>query len=371
MAADARETLTGVQGCGARHRSGLIAGYVFRLVREQLDLTQESLAVKLNVSPDTIAGWESGRRALAAIPVGQILVQRHQLLRLGSSPQLLAALDRAVEADVLLASALDETRLDTHPLGAWVLQRDLADLLTWPLHGRAPELITRLPTAARPRRGPVPAAPELSDEDRTRFYARMRALAEAAREPDQFLLRRQALYLAGYDSSSDTVDWLGHRQRQAEPEGWLDRWLNARSVASVSARHGDGDQITAFVRNTLLDDDAGETANLNYWAYWVGELPDIQLDDTFMGTCSPASWHGGRLLRHVTDRLDPTFGYLDLYVHTLWALLAARPQLLHDGSVDTQVLRGRVEFLLDGPGISSQADRDLSGIRYALRLAWV
>ncbi|MFC1421322.1 transcriptional regulator [Streptacidiphilus cavernicola] len=300
-----------------------------------------------------------------------MLVYRHQMLHLGVSPQLLAALDRAIEADVLLASALEDHTPASHPLGAWVMQRDLADLLTWPLHGRVPELIAALPAPNRPRRGPVAAAPELPAADRERFFTRMRATAEQATGGDQFLLRRQALYLAGYDRSPDTTDWLDHQQRSTHPEGWLDQWLNARSVASVGARQGDTDQITGFIATTLVDDDAGEAANLNYWAYWVGEIPDIQLDDTFMGTRSPDSWHGRRLLHHVTGRLDPKFGYLDLYVHTLWALLAARPQLLRDGSVNRSWLRERVEILLDSPGVSRQADRDLAGVRYALRLAEV
>ncbi len=369
MAANTPRSPDRQSGLPPRVHGGVIAGYVFRLIREQLNLTQDGLAEHFGVSADTIAGWETGRRALAAVPVGQMLIHRHRLLHLGVSPQLLAALDRAIEADVLLATALDEHAPAAHPLGAWVLQRDLADLLTWPLHGRPPVVLAELPTPARSRRGPVPAAPELTATDRALFFARMRATAENARTPDRFLLRRQALYLAGYDKAPDTGAWVGHQQATARPDGWLDQWLNARSVASVAARQGDRDQITAFVRTQCLDDDQGEAANLNYWAYWIGEISGVELDDTFMGTRRPDSWHGRRLLHHVADRLDPAFGYLDLYVHTLWALLAARPQLLHDGSIDKGVLRNRVEILLDSPEISTQTDRELSGVRYALRLA--
>lgn len=367
MAANTPRNPDRQSGKHPRPHGGVIAGYVFRLIREQIGLTQDGLAERFNVSADTIAGWETGRRALTAVPVGQMLVHRHQLLHLGTSPQLLAALDRAIEADVLLSSALEAHPPASHPLGAWVLQRDLADLLTWPLHGRPPVVLAALPPRAR--RGPVPAAPELSAAARAQFFTRMRTTAEQARTPDQFLLRRQALYLAGYDKTTDTAAWVDHQQTTTRPEGWLDQWLNARSVASVAARQGDRDQITSFVRTQCLDDDQGEAANLNYWAYWIGEIPDVELDDTFMGSRRPDTWHGRRLLRHVADRLDPAFGYLDLYVHTLWALLAARPHLLHDGSIDKGVLRNRVEILLDSPEISTQADRELSGVRYALRLA--
>ncbi|MFC1434372.1 helix-turn-helix domain-containing protein [Streptacidiphilus sp. N1-3] len=334
-------------GKPARNHGGVIAGYVFRLIRELLGFTQDGLAERFHVSADTIAGWETGRRALAAVPLGQMLIHRHRLLHLGVSSTLLAALDRAIEADVLFTAALQEHASAVHPLGAWVL----------------------LPAPARARRGPVAAAPELSAADQCLFFARMRATAESARTPEHFLLRRQALYLAGYDRASDTAAWVDHQQATARPEGWLDQWLSARSVASVAARQGDRDRIAAFVRNELLDDDRGEVANLNYWAYWTGEIPGVELDDTFMGIRRPDSWHGRRLLHHVADRLDPAYGYLDLYVHTLWALLAARPQLLHDGSIDRAVLRERVEILLDGPEISTQVDRELSGVRYALRLA--
>ncbi len=369
MAANTPKNPDRQSGKTTRPHGGIIAGYVFRLIREQLDLTQDGLAGRFNVSMDTIAGWETGRRALAAVPVGQMLIHRHQLLHFGVSPQLLAALDRAIEADVLLSSALEEHPPTAHPLGAWVMQRDLVDLLTWPLHGRPPVVLADLPGSARPRRGPVAPAPELSDADRQRFFDRMRTAAENARTPDHFLLRRQALYLAGYDKAPDTGAWVDHQQATARPEGWLNQWLNARSVASVAARQGDRDQITTFVRTRLVDDDQGEAANLNYWAYWIGEIPDVQLDDAFMGATRPGTWHGRRLLHHVADRLDPAFGYLDLYVHTLWALLGARPHLLHDGSIDRAVLRNRVEILLDSPEISAQADRELSGVRYALRLA--
>lgn len=55
------------------------------------------------------------------------------LMQLGTAPPLLKALERAMEADVLLASALDEqTPVAASPLGAWVMQRDLVEVLAWP-----------------------------------------------------------------------------------------------------------------------------------------------------------------------------------------------------------------------------------------------
>ena len=124
MRSSSRQTLTGSQGSAWRPRAGVISGYVFRVIREQRGHTQEEAAEQLRVSPDTIAGWESGRRPLTAVPVGQMLVHRHRLMQMCTAPALLQALDRALEADVLLASALDEeVAAEESPLGAWVMQR--------------------------------------------------------------------------------------------------------------------------------------------------------------------------------------------------------------------------------------------------------
>ena len=105
----ARPPLTGGQGTPGRARAGIVSGYVFRVIREQLGHTQDRFAAAFGVSPDTIAGWESGRRPLTSVPVGQVLMHRHRLTHMGAVPGLLTVLDRAMEADVLLASALDDS----------------------------------------------------------------------------------------------------------------------------------------------------------------------------------------------------------------------------------------------------------------------
>lgn len=48
-----------------------------------------------------------------------------------------------------------------------------------------------------------------------------------------------------------------------------------------------------------LGDDTGETANLNYWAFWTGKLGEQQTSDSFIASTSLRSWHGGRLARHL------------------------------------------------------------------------
>lgn len=222
MAKDQPSSLTRGQGKANRPRGGIISGYVLRLIREQLDLTQDGLAERFRVSLDTIAGWESGRRPLTAVPVGQMLVHRHRLMHLGTSPTLLLALDRAMEADVLLASALGgESSAQDSPLGAWVMQRDLVEVLAWPLTGEPPTPVRSLPDPPRQRRGPAPSAPELPADDRKRFFAHLRRMAEEARGEGDFLLRRQALYLSGYDDRANNGDWLVQQQRSERPSDWL------------------------------------------------------------------------------------------------------------------------------------------------------
>lgn len=369
MRASPQASLTGSTGKAVRPRTGILAGYVFRVIREQQGYTQEETAERLRVSADTIAGWETGRGPLTAVPVGQMLAMRHKLMLMGASSSLLNALERALEADVLLASVLDpdEGAGDESPLGAMVMQRGLAEVLTWPLTGVPPQPVRDLPAPARPRRGPVASGPRLTVPERTTFFRRMRDTAEQARAEDQFLLRRQALYLSGYDAADDTPDWLAHQQRTERPSGWLSNWLNHRSVAAVAARQGDRDRMAHFIEKELHDD-AGEEANLAYWAYWIGETHELQLSDDFIADGTLTGWPGDALLAHLAGGLSPQHGYMDLNVHSLWSLLRVRPNLLRSGAA-ARALHERIPMLLDGGELSPCARRELENINYAIRLA--
>lgn len=181
MGAPVDPTPTPGQGTRQRGRGGVVSGYVFRLVREHLGRTQESLSEAFGVSVDTVAGWESGRRPLTSLAVGQMLAHRHRLMRMGASTALLLVLEKALEADLLLANVLtDDGPTGDSPLGTWVLQRDLVEVLVWPLNGVAPEPMRAHVAVGRPRRGPSPDGPALSADDRRRFFRHIRRTAEEA-----------------------------------------------------------------------------------------------------------------------------------------------------------------------------------------------
>jgi len=206
----ARGTLT-----GGTSSEGRVSGHVFKIVRESTGQTQQQLADRLRVSTATIQGWESGRRPLMAMPAGQFLALRSRLSHLGAAPSLLRTLTQALEADHILGHALATPHAaadpDGHPLGSWVLSRPLTMLIAWPIGARSPEILGQ----ARPpagRRGPVPAGPALGADERRHVVEHLHLIAERAgsRNPDALLLKRQAYYLAGYDPSPGTRQWLDH-----------------------------------------------------------------------------------------------------------------------------------------------------------------
>ncbi|WP_220188837.1 XRE family transcriptional regulator [Streptomyces phytophilus] len=334
------------------------------------------MAEELGVDTTTVQGWESGRRPLTAIPTAQLLSLRRHLLRTGADPALLVLLDDAMEADSVIGYALEARHAHEdfrdHPLAGWVFTRSVTHMLTWAINGAAPAALPP-PSAPVPRRrGPTPAAPVLSTDERHRFFGHLRRFAEIADAAGEegALLRRQALYLCSYDSASDTRAWLAEMQSRRTTHlahaVWAPAWSDARSLATSLTRHGDVEMLHAFIERGMSSD-AGETANLNYWAHWLGldRLP--RPDDSFMAGPSFHSWDPGALLRSLVDRLDPALGCVDLNVHSVWALVASRPGLLaadHRGD-----LQSRVSLLLDGDRVSSRARRELDSLHYGLRLS--
>jgi hypothetical protein len=354
----------------------VISGYVFKVVRESLGLTQEALAELLAVDKNTIQGWETGRRCLAGTQTARFAELRRRLGSLGASAHLLAALAAAMDADYILGHALstdpNQIRPATHPLASWVLTRSISEMLAWPFTG---ELPTALRGVAQPcRRGPVAALPTLSPSERRTFFDHYRNAAErslltrGSEEMGGVLLRRQAYYQLAWSTDSDTRSWLEHAEREEERglgglHGWSPSWVAARSLAVARARVGDREQLAHFIRSGF-DHDECEYANLNYWAYWVGETTSTEHADIFM-TTDLGKWTGIHILPRLEHRLVPSNECIDLYIHSIWALFrrSTVPCLLFADTSLWTSLRDKVEALLDDRTISEQSRRELAEVR--------
>src|SRR4051794_2644695 len=90
----------------SRAATGTIAGFVLRLTRESIPLTQTGMAEALGVDLGTVQGRESGRRPLANMRAGDFLDLRRRLLALGADKTALGLLDAAMDADRIVGAAL-------------------------------------------------------------------------------------------------------------------------------------------------------------------------------------------------------------------------------------------------------------------------
>ncbi|WP_405490176.1 helix-turn-helix domain-containing protein [Streptomyces sp. NBC_00096] len=353
-----------------RPTTGTIAGFVLRTARESALLTQVAMAEALGVDLATVQGWESGRRPVANMKAMDLVGLRRRLAGLGAEAAIVAQLDAAMDADRIIGATLTGTE-GPHPLAEWVHTRDTAHMLAWALTGARPPSLA--PSPSPRRRGPTAASPLLPAQDRTMFFEQLRATAEAAprNDPQGALLHRQALHLTSYDKIPEAVAWtaqaLHARRDLLARRGWTPQWAEARSTATALARLGDPVPLLDFIERAIVDDDVGETANLNYWAYWLGGTRLPQSDDRFMRDRQLTGWDPVTLLRGLTNGLHRAPGYVDLYAHTLWALLTAHPWLPQASGLLIPDLAERTEHLLDGGGISERARRELTNVHYVLR----
>ena len=306
---------------------------------------------------------------------GQFLRLSGRLSRLGAPASTGRHLREAIEADQVLSTGITAGRRwvdpDTHPLGASVHRRTLTNLITWPIDGQTPQHLRGFTNATR-RRGPAPTGPVLSVEDRTRFLDHLLTIAERADHADEALLRRQAVYLLGFDPRPHVTAWLRadwKRARHRTPSGGdVTGLLEARSAGVALASAGDPSRLHEFVDH-MTGNPPAEIANLNYWAHWIGELGDDHADDTFMLEHDTRSWTGIGLLEHLINRLDPGAAHLPLNLHTLHTLVATRPGLLHHRPAVHASLATVLDRLGDNDEPSRSVRDEIAGLRYALRLA--
>lgn len=365
-----RETPTPSQGsaCGA------VAGFVLKLLRESARLTQIEFAELAGVDPTTVSGWESGRRPLAGLRAGDLTRVRMLLTRHGAPTHAIALLGDALEADLIIGDtlAIDLAAADSgrHPLAVSVHQRTLANLITWPVTGRPPAQLAGL-TGLRGR-GPRPCHPVISDADRRRFFDNLLLVADRCQWPDDALLRRQAIYLLGFDDRPESSEWLAGeltRALHAATSTDIPGWLRVRSSAIALAASGDRDPLRAYL-SRLHDDHAQQHANLAYYAYWVGELGSAAVTtDTAMMRSDMCGWSGERLLGHLLDRLHPGTGQADLYAHTLADLLVSHPHLLAANPVLRAATTAMLERMSGDTELMPQARHDLANVAYAVRLS--
>jgi hypothetical protein len=88
-----------------------------------------------------------------------------------------------------------------------------------------------------------------------------------------------------------------------------------------------------------------------------------------MSRCNPQDWSGVRLLEHLLELLHPGSGQAELNIHTVWALLLAHPTLLGNHPHLKALTANTLDQLTEDHDLSLPAQRELSDIAYALRLA--
>lgn len=364
-------TLTDSQGS---RPTGIVSGFVLKLARQSAGLTQEQLAETLAVGVTTVQGWESGRRPLAATNAGDFLELSARLSRLGAPPTTRRHLTEAIEADQVLSAAISagDTVVDsaTHPLASSVHRRTITNLITWPITQKLPQQLLAFSPRV-PQRGPVASHPSLPREERTRFFDHLLTMVEHGSRDDEALLRRQAVYLLGFDRRIQVVDWLREEWRRAGRNnvrsGDITGLLEARSASVALASAGDPTYIYDFVEQ--MTDPRAEVANLNYWAHWIGELSDEQTNDAFMLNDDTRSWSGTRLLQHLVDRLGPDSLHLPLNLRTLYSLIASRPSLLSDRPGVHKRLAETLDILASSQVLTRTGREQVAGLQYALRIA--
>lgn len=345
---------------------GLIAGHLLRLIRAQTGLTREQLAEQLGVDVNTVKSWETGRRPLAHTRVHVLRALVRLLRQRGADPHLLAQLDTAIDVDLAVADILHRgARTDGHPLATWVSTRSWSALLAWAITGTVPPGFNGGATLLLPR-------PRMAVAVREDLFAALRAAAEQAPsgDPAAVLLRRQVYFLTALDRSGPGQDWLTRMERRETRTlragaGWTPDWAVGRSLAVARAAQGEPDQLRHFI-TTHLADDRQEAANLNYWAYWIGEYATPATGDHFMATTDLTGWRGNALLEHLVAGMDPATPYVELTIHTVWALLRRRPWLMDDDPAVTADLHHRTTILLDSrQHLSGQARRELDQLHFA------
>ncbi|GGM70837.1 hypothetical protein GCM10012275_46600 [Longimycelium tulufanense] len=333
--------------------AGRVTGAVLKALRAHVGLSQELFAERLQVAKTTVQAWESGRRPLINTPFTELQRVRRLLQTCGAVPNQLAVWDQALTADTILAD-IGSLSIESHPLALVVPDRTLTELLAWPLSGVPPQRLSEV-------RAELP----IETGVRAALAADLRRVVDRSTDGlTAAMLRRQAKYLvANHEPSQDWLADVTARdvRRVRSLQDWTPDWAVFRSHAVSAAVAGDLDPLTRFVREGLATD-RDIAANLNYWAYWVGEIGDRWTSDTDMLNTDQA-WSGQALLDSLLKGLEHA-PYRELCAHTLWALLRCRRSL-----IDNPSLKTRIRWAIDAVTskhqlVSDQAKHRLEQVAY-------
>jgi hypothetical protein len=316
-------------------------------------LTQEETAEALGMDVGTIKGWETGRRPIGRVQVGRLAQVRRRLRELGARPALLANLDTAVTVDDFTAQAIAG---DCSALGSEVVTRSWMALATWAVCGRPPATAQDV----------APEEPLLSAEARKEFFASVTEATERAPAgPAGDLLRHQAYYVAAWHpvAGADLVQRALRSGRHArlEPGTWTPAWAVTRSLAVAAACAGDTGPLEWFTHRHLSEP-VCQDANLVYWAYWVGAVPDAASSEEFMVAHGLGVQQASHLLRHLAVNLCPALPYSILSVHTIWSICRRWPELLGCDAELAAHVAAAASAMLDNGSLPATARRELSDV---------
>jgi transcriptional regulator with XRE-family HTH domain len=344
-------TLTDSQGwlCGR------IAGTALNGIRAHLGLTQERLAQLAGRTVATVQSWESGRRPMTQMRYTELLKLRRVLQLAGAPESLLACWDDALTADSIYED-IHTTVAEHHPFALTVPNRRLTELLLWPMTGVAPRAL-----------GKASAKLIVPTGVRDELAALLRNVIEQAGDaaPTGSMIRRQARHLlADHEPSREWVmDLARDEQRNVrDMSTWTPDWPAARSAAVAAATAGEFELLDRFVQEGLSTDE-GMAANLNYWAYWVGECGLAWSSDADM-TMPNDQWSGKQLLRSLVEGLDANVAYRELCAFSLWGLLRRKRELARDPATRERLLPTIEAVTSSASTVSENARRRLEQVAY-------
>jgi hypothetical protein len=177
------------------------------------------------------------------------------------------------------------------------------------------------------------------------------------------MMRRQVKFLVAENPAS--TDWVRVQvaadvRSHTDLRTWSPQWAVTRSQAVSTTHTGDLDPLRRFIDQGLADDAAVE-ANLNYWAYWVGEHTAPWTEDADMIRPS-VDWSGERLLDSLVDGVVDA-PYRELCVHALWALLRRRSHLMRRHQAAGRITAA-ADLALSTAELDADARRRLEQVRY-------